>query len=78
MDNFRPLTVSPHNLSNCPVCGARWLKGARYDHSISTEFECGGTFNIANRQVLVATPCPAPSNVAAKALTGELHEVAVP
>jgi hypothetical protein len=71
MKNFRPLTVPPNNVNRCPVCGARWLKGNRDEHGFMTEFECGGVFTCASRKVSVESPCPAPSDIAAMALTQE-------
>lgn len=77
MDNFRPLSVTRNNLNRCPVCGARWLKGNRDEHGFMSEFECGGVFTCANREVSVEIPCPAPSDIAAKALTEEQHQAEV-
>lgn len=71
MKNLRPRSFSRNNLTRCPVCGARWFKGMQEKNGLLMRFECGGAFGFTRRKVSVETPCPVPSDIAAKALTDE-------
>ena len=77
MDNFRPQSFGRNNLTRCPVCGVPWMKGTREKNGLIMRFECGGAFGLTRRKVSVETPCPAPSDIAAKALTEEQHQAEV-
>lgn len=59
------------NQSRCPVCGAGVCSGSIGAHFASATFSCGAMFETHSAGVMVIEACPAPSNIAAAALTRE-------
>lgn len=54
--------------SNCPICGSQITSGGGGVAFASATFACGCELQTANGQIVIGTPCPAPSYVAVRAL----------
>lgn len=66
------------SLTRCPVCGGHRNDGLSYNVPglfAHVEFLCGGAFVTANDSIVIATPCPAGSQIQADALNREVEEV---
>lgn len=64
-------------LARCPVCGDPRNDGLSCtvpDVFARAEYTCGASFVTANARILVATPCPAGSQVQADLLNNEVEE----
>lgn len=55
------------SLTRCPACGA-----LRDEQSEETAFVCTGVFRLAHGEIIVDTPCPTGSHVAARHLNAEV------
>ena len=65
------------SLTRCPVCGTTYNDGLSYpvpDLFARRDFICGAAFVTANARIVVATPCPAGSQVQADLLNHEVEE----
>ncbi len=65
------------SLTRCPVCGDPVNDGLSYtvpDVFARAEFTCGAAFVTANARIVVATPCPAGSQVQAMLINREVEE----
>jgi len=65
------------SLTRCPVCGDPHNDGLSYtvpDLFARRDFTCGAAFVTANARIVVATPCPAGSQVQADLLNREIEE----
>lgn len=62
--------------SNCPVCGSRLTSGGGGVAFASATFACGTELQTANGEIVIGTPCPAPSYVAVRALNEKVHATA--
>lgn len=67
--------------TNCPACGAAMIASARDDRDRLTQpiwasvtFECSAHFVISDGQIIVSTPCPAPSHTAAMLMNHQAEE----
>lgn len=63
-------------LTRCPVCGDPRNDGHSYsvpDVFARAEFSCGAAFVTANARIVVATPCPAGSQVQAMLINREVE-----
>ena len=54
--------------SNCPICGSRVTGGGGGVAFALATFACGCELQTANGEIVIGTPCPAPSYVAVRAL----------
>lgn len=54
--------------SNCPICGSRVTGGGGGVAFAAANFACGCELQTANGEIVIGTPCPAPSYVAVRAL----------
>lgn len=64
-------------LARCPVCGGHRNDSLSYsvpDIFGRAEYACGSVFVTANARIVVATPCPAGSQVQADLLNREVEE----
>ena len=64
-------------LARCPVCGDPYNDGLSHtvpDLFARRDFICGAAFVTANARIVVATPCPAGSQVQAELLNREVEE----
>ncbi len=66
------------SLTRCPVCGGPRNDGLSYTYRAPThfarvEFICDAAFVTANARIVVATPCPAGSQVQAMLINREVE-----
>jgi len=64
-------------LARCPVCSDPHNDGLSYtvpDLFARRDFICGAAFVTANARIVVATPCPAGSQVQADLINHEVEE----
>jgi len=64
------------SLTRCPVCGDPRNDGHSYtvpNLFARAEYTCGAAFATANARIVVATPCPAGSQVQADLLNREVE-----
>lgn len=54
--------------SNCPICGSQITSGGDGIAFASATFACGAELQTANGEIVIGSPCPAPSYVAVRAL----------
>ncbi|QRF51666.1 hypothetical protein D4A92_09570 [Rhizobium rosettiformans] len=54
--------------NNCPICGSQITSGGGGVAFASATFACGTELQMANGEIVIGTPCPAPSYVAVRAL----------
>lgn len=62
--------------SNCPICGSQITSGGGGVAFASATFACGTELQIANGEIIIGTPCPAPSYVAVRALNETVRAAA--